>query len=102
MKVTWTSLAKKSYYKNIEFLIEIWNLKIAQDFIIEVEKTMILLQSNPNSFEKWYLDSSFHKGYIHKNVSFYYKVYDTEIVVYLFWNNLQNTKKLKKLLLAKS
>jgi hypothetical protein len=31
MTVIWTSIAKKSYAENIEFLLKIWNLKIAQD-----------------------------------------------------------------------
>ncbi len=98
MNVVWTSLAKKSYNQNIEFLLELWNLKIAQDFILEVETTMHLIKTNPNCFEKWNLNSAFRKGFVHENVSFYYKVHPKEIVVYLFWNNLQNPKKLKKLL----
>ena len=37
MKITWTTIARKSYTKNIEFLIKIWNLKIAQDFILDID-----------------------------------------------------------------
>ena len=96
MNVIWTSLAKKSYNQNIEFILELWNIKIVKDFILEVEKTMNLIQSNPNCFEKWNLNTAFRKGFINENVSFYYKVHLKEIVVYLFWNNLQNPKKLKK------
>lgn len=98
MKITWTLLAKKSYNKNIEFLLETWNINIVQVFILEVEQTMDLIKTNPNCFEKWDLDNNYNKGFIHKNISFYYKIKNNEIVVYLFWNNLQNPKKLKKLL----
>ena len=99
MKLIWTLLAKKSYNKNIEFILELWNIKIAQDFILEVERTMNIIENNPICFEKWEFNPDFRKGYIHENVSFFYKVKPTEIVVYLFWNNLQNPKKLKKILL---
>lgn len=51
MKVVWTSTAKISYNKNIGFLWKIWNLKIAQEFILEVEKTMNLIKINPNCFK---------------------------------------------------
>lgn len=98
MKIIWTSIASKSYYKNIEFLLKIWNLKVAQDFISEVEITMKLIGTNPNVFERWEFDKEYRKGFIHKNVSFFYKVYDSEILVHLFWNNLQNPKELKKIL----
>jgi hypothetical protein len=93
MKIIWTAIATKSYYKNIEFLLTIWNLKIAQEFILEIENTMAIIKSNPTCFEKWEFDSMFYKGTIHKNVSFFYKVYKNEIVVYLFWNNLQSPKR---------
>lgn len=98
MTVIWTSIAKKSYAENIEFLLKIWNLKIAQDFILEVEKVMALISSQPTIFEKWGFDENYRKGFIHKNVSFYYKIKASEIVVYLFWNNLQNPNKIKKIL----
>lgn len=99
MSIIWTSTAKFSYNKNIEFLIKLWNLKIAQEFILEVESTMKLIKVNPNCFKNWEFNSNYRMGYIHKNVSFYYRVYESEIVVHLFWNNLQNPKKLKKILL---
>lgn len=99
MIVVWTSTAKISYNKNIEFLLKIWNLKIAQEFILEVEKTMNLIKTNPNCFKTWEQNSNYRIGSIHKNVSFYYVKKESEIVVHLFWNNLQNPKKLKKLLL---
>ncbi len=99
MKIIWTSLAKKSYNQNIIYLVHYWNRSVVQDFILEVERTMKIIQQNPKCFEKWEFDNSFQKGYIHKNVSFYYKIHHAEIVVYLFWNNFQSPKKLKKELL---
>ena len=68
MNVIWTSRAKKSYNQNIEFILEHWNIKIVQEFILEVEKTMNLIKSNPDCFEKWNLNTAFIKGFIYENV----------------------------------
>lgn len=102
MKIVWTTTAKKSYTKNIEFLLKIWNLKIAQNFILDVENVMKLIALQPTIFEEWEFDKNYRKGFIHKNVSFYYKIKPVEIVVYLFWNNLQNPDKIKKTLIKSS
>ena len=59
---------------------------------------MNLIENNPFCFEEFSLNKNYRKGFIHENVSFYYRVYENEIVVHLFWNNFQNPKKLKKLL----
>ena len=73
MTVIWTSIAKKSYAENIEFLLKIWNLKIAQDFILEVEKVMALISSQPTIFEKCEFDENYRKGFIHKMLVFIIK-----------------------------
>jgi plasmid stabilization system protein ParE len=99
MKIVWTAIAKKSYIDNIDYLIQIWNLKIAQDFILEVEKVMGLIALQPYTFESWEFDNQYKKGFIHKNISFYYKIKQDEIVVHLFWNNLQDPIKIKNILL---
>ncbi len=99
MKIIWTAIAKKSYYKNIDYLEQYWTNEIVKEFILEVERTMKLLSDNPSCFQNWDFNASFRKGFVHKNVSFYYKIYDGEIVVFLFWNNYQNPEKLKSELL---
>lgn len=98
MRVVWTSIAKKSYSKNLQYLEEYWTIDIVKDFILEVEKTMKIISENPYCFQDWEFDSSYKKGFIHKNVSFYYKTQPEEIVVYLFWNNYQSPEKLKSVL----
>jgi plasmid stabilization system protein ParE len=95
MKIVWTLIAKKSYNKNIQYLEEYWTTEIVKDFILEVEKTMKIISENPYCFQDWEFDPSYKKGFIHKNVSFYYKIHSEEIVVYLFWNNYQSPEKLK-------
>ena len=100
MKIVWTSLAKKSYNKTTSYLEEYRNIDIVKDFILEVERTMKIISANPYCFQNWEYDSSFKKGFVNKNISFYYKVHFNEIVVYLFWNNYQDPEKLKSHLLS--
>ena len=98
MEVIWTETAEKSYYKILEYLKENWNSKVANDFIDRVENTLDIISNNPNCIEEYSFNKKYRKGFIHENVSFYYRIYDNEIVVHLFWNNYQNPQKLKKLL----
>ncbi len=98
MDVIWTETAEKSYYKILEYLKENWNSKVANDFIDRVENTLDIISNNPNCIEEYSFNKKYRKGFIHENVSFYYRIYDNEIVVHLFWNNYQNPQKLKKLL----
>ncbi len=100
MKVILTDLAKKSYDRNILYLEDNWNITVIKNFILEVERTFNIISENPFCFQDWEYDSSFKKGFINKRVSFYYKVYSLEIVVFLFWNNYENPEKLKFQLLS--
>ena len=45
MKVIFTSFAKKSYNKNLNYLEENWNVNIVQDFILEVERTINIIRN---------------------------------------------------------
>lgn len=99
MKIIWTSLASKSYYLIIDYLLEKWDLKVVENFINEVEKSMLLIKNNPEFFEKWEANSNYRRGYINELVSFYYRINGNEIVIHLFWGYYQSPRKLRKLLL---
>jgi plasmid stabilization system protein ParE len=95
MKLVWTPIAKESYNEIEEFLLIRWNLKVTQDFIISVRQTMQILKDNPHCFQKWRHDNSYFKGIINSKISFFYKIESDVIVVFLFWNNLQNPQSLE-------
>jgi len=52
VKVVWSHLAEETYFDNLEYLYENWSQTVVQDFIIEVEVTMSLLEDNPDIF-RW-------------------------------------------------
>ena len=95
MKLVWTPIAKESYNEIEEFLLIRWNLKVTQDFIISVRQTMLILKDNPHCFQKWQDDNSYFKGIINSKISFFYRIESDVIVVFLFWNNLQNPQSLE-------
>lgn len=98
MKLIWTPQAAKSYQKIIEFLEQHWNHKIVFQFIISVETAMKLLEANPKMYQKWEGNLKYFKGHIDEHTSFFYSISNEEIIVHLFWSNLRNPKKLKKIL----
>lgn len=97
MKVVWTPIAKESYNEIEEFLMVRWNLKITQEFIISVRQIMHTIQKYPHCFQKWEHDNSYLKGVINSKTNFFYTVESDEIVVHLFWNNLQNPENLEEI-----
>ena len=98
MTIIWTPVAKESYNEIEAFLTISWNLEITQDFISAVSQTMRIVKDNPYCFQRWEHDHSYLKGFVNSKISFYYKVKSQEIVVYLFWNNVQNSESLEEML----
>ena len=95
MKIIWSDLAEKSYYDNLLYLNQNWPLAVVQDFILEVEKTLDLLQENPDIFKWWQSDKKYKVGHITQHISFFYNVDEEIIRIHLFWDNRQDPKKLK-------
>ena len=42
-RVVWNSLAKSDYFENIDFLLNRWSERVAQDFVDEVHNVEYLL-----------------------------------------------------------
>jgi hypothetical protein len=62
---------------------------VVQDFIIEVEETMNLLEDNPDIFRWWDSKKQFKVGYINKHISFFYSFSRQEIQVHFFGINIR-------------
>jgi len=69
---------------------------VGQDFIIEVEETMNLLEDNPDIFRWRDSKKQFKVGYINKHISFFCNFNRQEIQGHFFWNNHKDPEQLKK------
>ncbi|PPL01311.1 type II toxin-antitoxin system RelE/ParE family toxin [Parapedobacter indicus] len=94
MRLIWTEDAMNDYHHNIDFLLERWTTRIAQEFIEQVEDILELIAIFP---EMYPLSNykSVRKVVIRKQISLFYKIDGENILLLRFWNNYQNPRKLK-------
>lgn len=74
MKIIWTNSALSSFSEIIDFLEITWGEKYIQEFYLLTESTISQIQENPFQFKASQKKPSIRKGFIHKNVSLYYRV----------------------------
>ncbi len=93
-RVVWNSLAKSDYFENIDFLLNRWSERVAQDFVDEVRNVEYLLaQGNVDFQETSRLDV--RRCVLCKQIVLYYRVVDGNNVEFLrFWNSHQNETRL--------
>lgn len=93
-KISWNPQAKLDYYENIDFLLEKWSEKEAQQFIVEVNHIEFILRRGNVDFQ----DTDFlgvKRFVIRKQITLFYRIfYDNNIEFLRFWNNSKNNDKL--------
>lgn len=94
-KVHWNKLACSDYYQNIEYLQLEWSEKDAQEFIDEVDDIEFILKQGKVEFQGTNV-KEVKRCVICKQISLFYKVVDEHNIELLrFWNNYQNTERIK-------
>ena len=94
-KVHWNKLAKLEYFENIDYLLQNWHEKEAQDFIDEVfEIEYILIQGNADFQDTDRVDIK--RCVLRRQIILFYKIIDKNNIEFLrFWNAFQNINKLQ-------
>ena len=94
-KVHWNKLARSDYYQNIDYLLREWSEKDAQEFIDEVDDIEFILKQGKVEFQDTNV-RDIKRCVICKQISLFYKVIDEyNIELLRFWNNYQDTERLK-------
>ncbi len=92
--IHWNNKAKLDYFKNIDFLLEKWSEKVAQDFIDEVFEVEFILSQGNVDFQ----DTDFvgvKRFVIRKQITLFYRIIDKENIEFLrFWNNNKDINRL--------
>ncbi|PQJ80307.1 hypothetical protein [Polaribacter porphyrae] len=99
LEVSWTTLAKLTYYEEIDFIDLKWNLQeiekfvlLVEDFVQRMSTGIVVGKTYPNHNIKSIVISEqttvFYREYPHKN----------EISLLLFWNNQKDSATLKRIL----
>ena len=93
LKIYWTKRAEKSFENIIDFLLEEWNEKVAENF---TKKVFDFLNILSEFLEIGSIENSEKeiRGFnIIKQVILFYRVKENKIILLKFFNNRQNPKK---------
>lgn len=70
-EVRWTETAKQTLNETSEFILDLWNKQVNEEFLDQLEYRIVQLKHNPElgpSFE----NTNFRRLVIHKTVSMFY------------------------------
>jgi len=92
--IRWNKLARRDYFGNIDYLLQNWSEKEAQNFIDEVFEIERMLANGNIEFQN--TDRVGIKRYvINSHISLFYRIISHNNIEFLrFWNNNQSLKKL--------
>lgn len=100
-EVQWTETARKTLQETSEFILELWNERINDEFIEQLDYRIFQLQNNPElgaSFES----TQIRRLTIHKTVSLFYVNGSRYIKLLVIWDNRQNPDRLLEKLFGSS
>ena len=93
MKVIWTRKAYTSFNHILDYLLEIWNVEIATNFVDTVDHTIMLIVENPQMFKVSEYDKVSRAAFITNHTTMFYRVLDDTIEIEYFWGNFDNPDK---------
>jgi plasmid stabilization system protein ParE len=95
-KIIWSPEAANDYEHNIDYLLENWSVKEAQQFIDEVSEVLRILQKSNVSFKQiGYND--IRVVTVCYQINLLYRINNSnDIELVRFWDNRQSPEKLKK------
>ncbi len=95
--VFWSDQAKKTYADNIEYLKDAWTEKELKKFILRSEYVVLNIEGNPKLYSFSGKNKKIRRAIVNKQITLYYRFYPIKKMVVLlsFWNNHQDSKKLK-------
>jgi len=93
MEVVWTKKAEQDYYQQIDYLLDHWNVEVAESFIDSVFQTIAYISENPQLYASTDIPQV-RKAVVNKHVSIFYHVGMDKITLLRLWPNRQNPEKL--------
>ena len=94
-RVIWTPTARKSLLRTADFLNELWNEDVADDFLNQLDFRIKQIQENPELASSFRV-SEIRQLIIHKTVSLFYRNTPEYIKLLLIWDNRQDPSQLFK------
>ena len=98
MTVVWSNEAYRSFNGIVDYLLELWTVEIAANFVDIVEHTIEQIIEHPEIFKVSEYDEQSREAFITKHTTMFYRVLADQIEIEYFWGNFENPDKIKDLL----
>jgi len=95
MKTVWTPLGLKSLNKTTNFIEELWNEDVADNFLDRLDERIEQLKLNPE-IGPTYEQTNYRKLFIHSLVTLFYELETNNISLVLVWANKQDPDELRE------
>jgi len=93
MKVLWTPIGIASLGETVNFITELWDSEVADQFLNQLDYRIKQIQRNPEIAPP-FKNSEFRQILIHKSVSLFYKSSPEYVKLLLVWDNRQDPSQL--------
>jgi plasmid stabilization system protein ParE len=94
-EIIWSTEAKKNLNTIVEYLEDKWTNKEISKFLSLLNHTLELLRQKPFLFQSSYKFKNIRKAVITSQVSLFYKVNKSSIMIVSLFDNRQHPDKLK-------
>ena len=94
-EVQWTETARRTLQETSDFILELWNTDVNEEFAEQLDHRITQLQNNPElapAFE----NTQIRRLIIHGTVSLFYANTPQFIKILVIWDNRQDADKLLK------
>jgi plasmid stabilization system protein ParE len=90
LEVRFTEEAEKDLHDIITYIREVWNEKVVDKFVSEIDEQIDRIAEMPYLFQKTEKRENVRKCLINKQVALFYKITESEIFLLSFRSTLQN------------
>jgi plasmid stabilization system protein ParE len=94
-KISWSKEANQNLDSIIEYLEFNWTKKQTTNFFEKLEKRLVLISKNPQSFPALEFNKSVRKSVLTTQTSIFYEIKNEEVVILFLFDNRQNPDTLK-------
>lgn len=101
MTVIWTNKANTSFIGIVDYLLALWGVEIATNFVDKVEHIIELIVAHPEMYKLSEYDKESREALITKHTTMFYRILGDTIEIEYFWGNFDNPEKIDDLLRLK-
>jgi len=96
-EIVFSKKAEKSLIDLLEYLELKWSVKVRDKFISKLDKSIYLIQNEPEVFPKSQINKNQYRCVLSKQTTIYYRYNSKEIRVLAFFDTRQNPTKINKI-----